>query len=84
MSNRREWSRRRSQHEKEQELRQDKSSGEPIDGVLKRFNRRLESILGSQPIPRAEKPAKAKEAMRAVDELISDIETGLSIPPKDD
>ena len=76
--------RKTSQHEKEQELRQDKSSGEPVDGMLKRFNQRLDSILGPQRIPRAEKPAKAKEAMRAVDELISDIETGLSIPPKDD
>lgn len=71
------------QHEKEQELKQDENS-QPIDRVLKRFNQRLESILGSQRIPRAEKPAKAKEAMGAVDELISDIETKFSIPPKDD
>ena len=63
-------------------MRQDKSSGESIDGVLKRFNRRLESILGSERIPRAEKRAKAEEAIRAVDELISDIDNGLSLPPR--
>lgn len=47
--------------------------------MLKRFNTRLESIIGSQRIPRAEKPAKADEATRAADELLSEIETGLSV-----
>jgi cell division septum initiation protein DivIVA len=51
---------------------------------MRRFNHRLESILGSQRIPRAEKQAKAEETMRAVDELMAEIETGLSVPPKND
>jgi hypothetical protein len=69
---------------KEKELRHDESSGESIDGLIRRFNQRLESILGSKRIPRAEKRAKAEEAMRAVDELVSKIEAGLSPPPQDD
>ena len=75
--------RRTPEHGKEKELRQDKSSGESIDGLMRRFNQRLESILGSRRIPRAEKKAKAEETMRAVDALMSDIEAGLSLPPKD-
>lgn len=62
----------------------DISSDGPIGGVMQRFNRRLASILGSERIPRAEKRARAEEAIRAVDEVVADIETGLSIPARDD
>lgn len=65
-------------------MRQDKSSGESIDGWMTRFNQRLASILGAQHIPRAEKKAKAEATMRAVDELMSDLEERLSTAPRDD
>ena len=68
---------------KEKELRHDESNGDSIDGLIRRFNQRVESILGSKRIPRAEKQAKAEEAMRAVDELMSEIEAGL-FPRRDD
>ncbi|HUG32922.1 MAG TPA: hypothetical protein VMM14_08515 [Acidimicrobiia bacterium] len=76
--------RRMLQLGKEKQLRHDKSSGESIDGLLKRFDRRLESILGSGRIPRAQKRAKAEEAIRAVDELVADIETGLVLDATED
>lgn len=63
------------QHGKEKQLRRDKSSGESIEGLLERFDQSLESILGSGR-QRNQKRAKAEEAIRAVDELVADIETG--------
>ena len=72
------------EHGEEKLLRHDKSSGETIDGLLKRFDRRLESMLGSGRIPRAQKRAKAEEAIRAADELLSDIETALTLEATED
>lgn len=73
-----------SQHGKEKHVRLDRNSGEHSDDLLRRFDRRLESILGSGRIPRAQKRAKAEEAIRVVDELVADIEAGLSLEPTDD
>lgn len=74
----------KSQHGKEYQMRHAKRSSEPVDGLLERFDRRLESILGSERIPRSQKRAKAEEAIRAVDELVADIDTGLSLKATDD
>lgn len=62
----------------------DKGNRDSIHDLLKQFDRRLKSIVGSERIPRAEKRARAEAAIRAVDELVSDIETGLSFDTTED
>jgi len=52
--------------------------GGTIDGHLARFGRRLNSILGEGRILRAEKKAKADEAIQAVDDLVKAIDGGIS------
>lgn len=44
-----------------------------LDGRFDDFDRRLKAILGEGRIPRHEKRAKARQAMRAVDDLIDGI-----------
>lgn len=53
------------------------TSAKLVDNELSRFGARLKTILGKGRIPRAEKEAKAKEAMAAVDDLLSAIDKDL-------
>lgn len=69
-------------------MNQDESAAHnTLDDHFSRFGRRLRGILGEGRIPRAEKEAKAREAIRVVDDLIAGIEKDIwgdqqSYPPK--